>query len=392
MEDARYFDGGKLVIFKRNSCYHARTRLGAKYVWRTLNTTDFREAEKKAWQLHHSLDTLQKAGLPVTAKSFAAVCDEYVAAREKEVARGKTKPAMLRQIKRVVKFWKEYAGTKPIHDVGDKELRDFVEWRRDYYTNNYVNRGKPLPHNAKLNPADKTLQWEIMLGKAIIKWAHEKGLRGNKPLPTFSFTPKVKRVRPAFELAEYRSLWRILWKRVQSCANPEWRATRELLRDYVFILANSGMRVGEANNLRIADVVPFTDDAGRPNFRLRVKGKTGEREVIPRAGAVKYFWRVLADRQAADPSEHVFLMPGGTPIITLADQFDAVLKDAGIMRNSRGEKYTLYSLRHFYAVMSLRRGVSVYTIAKNMGTSVQMIEAYYGRQATAPTFARALGD
>jgi len=36
--------------------------------------------------------------------------------------------------------------------------------------------------------------------------------------------------------------------------NPKWRYTRELLRDYVLVLANSGMRVGEANNLRVGDL------------------------------------------------------------------------------------------------------------------------------------------
>lgn len=115
---------------------------------------------------------------------------------------------MLRQIKRAVKFWREYAGSKPIHTVGDPELRDYVEWRRDYYTVRYVSAGKPLPQNAKLHPTDKTLQWELMLGKANLKWAHDKGLRGSAPRPTFAFTPKVKRVRPAFELAEYRLLYR----------------------------------------------------------------------------------------------------------------------------------------------------------------------------------------
>ena len=27
---------------------------------------------------------------------------------------------MLRQVKRVVKFWKEYAGNKPIHAISDR--------------------------------------------------------------------------------------------------------------------------------------------------------------------------------------------------------------------------------------------------------------------------------
>ena len=33
--------------------------------------------------------------------------------------------------------------------------------------------------------------------------------------------------------------------------NAKWRYTRELLRDYVLVPANSGMRVGEANNLHV---------------------------------------------------------------------------------------------------------------------------------------------
>jgi hypothetical protein len=54
--------------------------------------------------------------------------------------------------------------------------------------------------------------------------------------------------------------------------------------------------------------------------------------------------------------------------------------EAGIERNSFGEKYSVYSLRHFYAVNALRNGVGVFEVARNMGTSVQMIQEYYGKQ------------
>ena len=85
-------------------------------------------------------------------------------------------------------------------------------------------------------------------------------------------------------------------------------------------------------------------------------------------------------------------MPDGSAIVTLIDQFNAALEEAGLTHSSKGEKYTLYSLRHFYAVMALRRGVSVYALRTNMGTSVQVIEAYYGKHATAPTFANGAGE
>jgi hypothetical protein len=62
------------------------------------------------------------------------------------------------------------------------------------------------------------------------------------------------------------------------------------------------------------------------------------------------------------------------------------LKQAGIQKNSFGEKYSVYSLRHFYAVMALRNGIGVFEVARNMGTSVQIIQEYYGKQATSAVF------
>jgi integrase len=376
IEGARYLEDGKLVVFKRNQIYYARVKLGTnKYVWRSLSTSNLEEAVSKARKIYYRLQALEEQGLPTTAKSFRVVIDPYVAFREKDCAQGRTKPAMLRQIMRVVKFWKEHAGPKAVHMIGDVELRGYVDWRRDYYANKYVNVGLPLPCNAKLNPTDKTLQWEIMLGKQILKWAHSSGLRGSKPLPTYSFTPKLKRVRPPFELEEYRVLWRALWKRVRFCPNENWRESRELLRDYVLILANSGLRVGEANSLRIRNVIPFKDSEGRDNFRLVVSGKTGERDVIPRATAAKFIMRVLARRAGASPDDLLFVMSDGAPVLTLIDQFNAALSEAGITHNSQGNKFTLYSLCHFYAVMALRKGVAVFAVARNMGTSVQMIQS-----------------
>ena len=64
----------------------------------------------------------------------------------------------------------------PLKHIDDKVMREFIPWRRDYYST-----FKKLPKNAKLHPTDKTLQWDMMLGKAMVKWAHEQGLRGNKP-------------------------------------------------------------------------------------------------------------------------------------------------------------------------------------------------------------------
>jgi hypothetical protein len=59
------------------------------------------------------------------------------------------------------------------------------------------------------------------------------------------------------------------------------------------ILANSGIRIGEANNLRELDVQPITDEQGCKIYRLIVEGKTGRRDGILRAKATRCVKRVF---------------------------------------------------------------------------------------------------
>jgi site-specific recombinase XerD len=82
----------------------------------------------------------------------------------------------------------------------------------------------------------------------------------------------------------------------------------------------------------------------------------------------------LTKRRAEEPGGLLIVMPDGSSIITLIDQLTSALKEAGIERNIFGEKYSVYCLRHFYAVNALRSGIGVFEVARNMGTSVQMIQ------------------
>ena len=194
MEDARYLEDGKLTVFRRAGIYYARLRLAgsAKYITRSLKTSNEQSAVDLGRRLLFQLEQRADHGLPTKSKLFAAVIDDYIAYRERDHRHGRTSDGMLRQIKRVSKFWREYAGHLAVEVIDDKVMREFIPWRRDYYAN-----FDKLPKNAKRHPTDKTLQWDMMLGKAIVKWAAEQGLRGKQPSITVTFTPKKKRVRPA---------------------------------------------------------------------------------------------------------------------------------------------------------------------------------------------------
>ena len=391
MDDKARVEGGLGLVYKRGGTFYARVRIAPnKYAYRSLKTGNKAVAIKAAQKLVHKIEFQTENELPVQIKKFADVIKEYVAFREKQHEQGRTSIYMLRQIQRVSKFWIEYAGKRSLMAIDNGVIKEYEEWRRDYYRRKTAEELAAI-RNYKINPTDKTLQWEYMLGKAIIKWAHDKGYRGKAELPTYVFKVKKKRVRPAFEVTEYQQLWRALLKWERDCTVPEYLYTRQLLRDYVLILANSGMRVGEANNLRIKDVQPLKDEFGRKNYRFIVRGKTGERDVIPRVICVKYVDRLLARREKPKADEWLFAMKTGTKVITLIDQFDKVIDEAGMRTNSHGEKFSLYSLRHFYAVMARRANVGVYDIARNMGTSVQMIESYYGKHGTNLSMATLLG-
>jgi integrase len=166
MEGARYLEDGKLTVFRRAGIYYARLRLAGspKYITRSLTTSNEQTAVDLARRLLFQLEQRADQGLPPKSKTFAAVIDDYIRYRERDHRHGGTSAGMLRQIVRVSKFWREYVGQLAVEAIDDKLLREFVPWRRDYYAN-----FEKLPKNAKLHPTDKTLQWDMMLGKAMVK-------------------------------------------------------------------------------------------------------------------------------------------------------------------------------------------------------------------------------
>ncbi len=401
-EHKELLEDGKVLLQTRNGIFQARVYRGdRRYVYKSLKTRKLDEARKLALRFLHETEFKQQEGLPLKHLTFAQVVDEYVGTREKQYEQSQLattttsrRPGvsidMLRQIRRVVRFWKAYCGGMSVANIDNAALQGYISWRKDYY--HRMPRDE-VPKNAKLNPTDKTLEWELTLGKTILRFANDRGYRGRSQLPTYSFTAVNKIVRPAFTLPDYRVLCREMRKWIgEAKGDPKRQHTRLLLRDYVLILANSGMRVGEANDLQWRDITEFKDELGRDNCMFSVRGKTGARTVIPRVKALQYVKRLAARNPNKRPEDYVFAMHDGRKVKTLNDQFQHVLKRANILQNRNGERYALYSLRHFYARMALNRSTPVFDVARNMGTSVAIIQSYYGKHTTTVELATKLGN
>lgn len=414
---------GKVKLQLRNGIFQARIYKGEGtrgYVWKSTKTRDIEVARQKAMQFAAETDYKKANNIPLVSPKFSRVLNEYVAMREAQYERGnyvkgkrkaagqQTSVYNLRQIKRKAKFWHEYMGSTQMHKITNALLRDYVDWRRDYYHRMPVDK---RPRNCSLNPADKTLQDETVFALSVLKWAAERGyISESKKLDTY-YKAERTIARPPFTQTDYDKLLATLQQRVDAASKPKQRYMAEMLQDYVLVLAGSGVRVGELNNLRETDLTEFRDELGRRNYRLAVFGKTGKREVIMLVSAVPVIDRVLqrnaamqaewdeaaqtakkqTNRKRAEHGNWLFRMYDGNKITSLVDQFAAVLSAAGIKQNAAGEHYALYCLRHRYAVEMLRAGVGVYELKANMGCTVQIIESYYGKHATSVELATALG-
>ena len=67
----------------------------------------------------------------------------------------------------------------------------------------------------------------------------------------------------------------------------------------------------------------------------------------------------------------------------MSKSFDRLLQKYELTYHKKNnKKRTLYSLRHFYATQRLSEEVNVFLLAKQMRTSVQMLEKHYGQVVT----------
>jgi integrase len=166
---------------------------------------------------------------------------------------------------------------------------------------------------------------------------------------------------------------------------------RALLRDYILVLSNTGIRHGtEAQGLKWRDIEWITKD-GERYLQFTVKGKTGKRQPIARHNTEDYLRRLQERRPHIAKltfdallkkklNEKVFVLEDGSETKSLAGTFRTLMRDSGLDKDRDiKSKRSLYSLRHTYAHFSiLNETMDVYTLAKQMGTSVKMIELHYG--------------
>ncbi len=318
--------------------------------------------------------------MPIVNKRFDVVASLTKRKLIEALEAGEGKVIYKDYITAIDKYLIPFFGNYNISSITYALISQFAEWR-DKRLGRKTKASTINTHNSTLN---RIFEQGLMLGylvKSQIPMLQNKGIKSER--------------RPAFTLEEYKQLSRFMRRWIDSGKEGKSRDMRYLLRDYVLILANTGMRHGtEAYGIKWKHLSWHMNDGVRV-LMISVDGKTGQRELVARHSAVRYFKRIhsyaadlkhmsFEDLIKRGINEYVFRLADGTKTENLGHTFTALLEDAELLVDRRTDtNRSLYSLRHTYATFALLYNKTpIFDLEIQMGTSVEMIRKHYSHLTT----------
>lgn len=369
-------DGAVKVYQRGNSKrWQATFQIGGQWVRISTTQRDLEEAKRVARDQYLEYKFREKHGLPVVSKRFEDVANLAIADMQRNLEAGAGRKVYSDYIHAINTYFIPFFGKTYITNIDPDMIREFNEWR-----------AKKIGREPKAS----TLNTHNSAMNRVFDEAVARGYLTAGKVPVLANNGGSGGRRPDFSLDDYRTMIRKFPAWIEAGKQGKSREMRYLLRDYVLILANTGMRHGtEAQNLRWRHVHVFTEK-GLDYVELHLHGKTVPHDAIGRAGTIKYLQRIHSRTNAIKdiPFEKmlkqkldlpVFCLPDGTVTDNLRQTFKVFLKDNGLLKCPKtGQDRTLYSLRHTYATFALiNDGIDIHTLARQMGTSVGMIEKHY---------------
>ncbi|MDQ2091166.1 tyrosine-type recombinase/integrase [Marimonas arenosa] len=368
---------GEVKVYKRPNSkrWQATFKIDEHWVRISTGKRDLEEAKTVAREQYLDYKFRAIHDMPVVSKRFEDVAKLAIADMQKQLDAGAGRKVFKDYIKALNKYFIPFFGKTFITNIDHERILAFNAWRAEQ-----IGR----------EPKASTLNTHNSAMNKVYAEAVARGFVTQGKVPILANKGEGAKRRPDFSLEDYRKMIRKLPHWIDKGKGGKSRDMRYLLRDYVLILANTGMRHGtEAQNLRWKHVTVFKEN-GLEYVEFYLHGKTKPHEAIGRAGTIDYLKRIHSRTEAIKDIDFyemlkqkldlpVFCLPDGTVTEHLRQTFKAFLKDAGLLKCPKtGQDRTLYSLRHTYATFALvNDGMDIHALTKQMGTSIGMIERHY---------------
>jgi len=399
----------QLVVYRRERSAVWQCRFSVDGVWQRTSTheRDFTLAKQRAHDILVESNVRKKMNVAPITRFFKDVAKNAVLRMSKELDQKQGKVIYKDYISIIHKYLIPFFGKYKIDSIDFKLLEQFGDWR----TKRMLKAPKHstlMNHNAALNRVFD----EAMIRGYIVESNRPKLMtKGKKSERRVEFS-----VQEAKALKSNFDAW-IAMGRADS------QGIRALLRDYTSVLLDTGMRPGiETLELKWSQIeiklyplvtpTKEVDEEGDPvdhiDTRITaiikiIKSKTGPRNAIGRAPTVhaldeiarRNYGLLLRSVIKEHPTDYIFrfreylndeelaLDPHRKPELlkptSFSKLFDSYLVEHDLLIDPITRKNrVLYSLRHTYATLALTHdNVSIHTLAKQMGTSVGMIERHY---------------
>ena len=339
-----------------------------KYRVRSTKETVKVEAIDQAHRIASALGSDHSKPSPPTRLTFGHFAEELIRIQHSQVQRGeRSKSFVWDDVKLLSRSDDGILAVFRDQDVRQIQSSDL----REYLHLLDKNREKPLSSSSQAK--------HLGIVRKVLKLALEA--RSIDQLPLIPSVKTVDRPRPTFTPEEVERLYAACRELAEDGIHKvRGNAITGELHDLVVFLVHSLLRptVSEVFSLRHRDI-----QVKRDHLYITVaQGKTGYRDVYTTAVARLCYLDLLERLPARSDEEFVFFPKfknRAQASRVAANQFNFVLGESGLKEDRLGQLRTLYSLRHFGIQARLAAQMPIYDLAKNAGTSVEMIERFYGR-------------
>jgi integrase len=372
---------GRLHIFRHDNSHTFlwRTFLDGKYFVQTTHETTRSAAIEAAENAYDELRFKKKQGIPIHLHTFEDACREMLAEQKERMLVGERSPTHLKTYEIKLRTLEPFFSRFPLYKIDADHLQQYKSYRIKQSVDRIekTHRASGAEGGSGSSLSMKTLHNDFIVLRQILKVAKRKGWINS--LPEFPPLSIKANARPYFSMEEYKRLLKISRKRIHKATERNMKLSRQELHDYIIFLTHTGVRIGEAQNIRVKDITFWEkNDQQKVSIKdrvfIKVKGKTGKRETVGMFGAVSSIKKQIARRNLT-PEDKLFPFHNRR-------QFVDLLNEANLRYTEDGQRRDFKSFRHSYIVFRLIDGVDVFLLAKNCGTSVKVIESNYGKHLT----------
>ena len=402
----------KVNLYKRgkSSYWQAAIKLkNRKWERFSTGTDDVEAAKEKALKLFYGAEAKAENKLPQSTRKFRNVAKFAIDRMQTEIDGGSGKVTYKDYIRVINNYLIPFFGKYDVANINVKLLNQYADWRDAKMGLEIEQRELTKIKKLAKKPTQAKIAKQIPKKKFKAKQStintHNSALNRvfDEALVhgwiTESIKPKLlnkgikSESRGAFNDEEYNFITKFLINWADTGHRQETRNIRQLLRDYIGFLANTGIRPGtESHNLKWKNIQLVKVKRHSPYIAVNVDGKRGKRELIARDLTIAYLNRIAMNnpniRQQtienvikAKLDEYLFVDRNGERIHTdaLRGSFTQFLIKHDMRVGADGKPRSLYSLRHTYATLALIDGRDIHKLAVQMGTSVEMLEKFYSK-------------